>query len=310
MRLFCCCQGTGRTSCANCAAGLGGQASCPAGTTCGTVPNPPFADRTTCVAPAGHPCCGTYKWTAAGHIQPLACRYDYATLGQPCLDNSRTALFGVDRQKITGGVAGPCEPFLEAGPIPWDITYAAAALPVAGGGCDLDSIYDPAPPALPQITVAVNGNTKTQVDVTFNWVCQAITLTIVGRWYVRACNPPGGTGCTWWRYCEGIMTAIYLRAPDSGQCNRDGLYQRATCSYVHVPTPVIPSYVRLGEYDPPNYPVQCPDCLEYVGPGCGEDWHNIWFNNTPGCAFGGKCYRLHEPYCCELMPASITVALQ
>ena len=313
MRSFCCCQGTGRTSCANCAIGLGGQASCPAGTTCGTVPNPPFSDRTTCIAPAGHECCGTYKWFAAGQIQPLACRYDYATVGNPCIDNSRTALVGVDRQKIVNGVAGACEPFLEAGPIAWDITYAAGALPVAGGGCDLDSIYDPAPPVLPQITVEVNGNTKTQVEVTFAWVCQEITLTVTGRWYTKVCNPPGGSGCTWWEYCWGTMTARYARVPDSGVCNRDGLYQRQPgCTYVHGPTSAAPltGYILLQDVDPPTFPVACPDCLEYGGPGCVASWENIWFINTPGCAFGGKCYRLHQEYCCDLMPPSITVFLQ
>jgi len=313
VRFFCCCQGTDRTSCANCAAELGGQASCPAGTTCGTVPNPPFADRTTCIAPPGHECCGTYKWSAAGQIQPLACRYDLATPGNPCIANSRTALVGVDYQKITNGVAGPCQQYLEVGPIAWDVTYAAGALPLAGGGCDLDGLYDPAPPMQPKITVEVNGNTKTQVEVTFAWVCQAITLTVTGRWYTKVCNPPGGSGCTWWQYCFGTMTASYLRVADSGACNRDGLYQRQPgCTYVHGPTATAPptGYILLQDVDPPTYPVACPDCLEYGGPGCVDAWENIWFINTPSCAGGGKCYRLHEEYCCDLMPPSITVFLQ
>jgi hypothetical protein len=274
------------------------------------VPNPPFADRTTCIAPAGHECCGTYKWSAAGQIQPLACRYDLATPGNPCIDNSRTALVGVDRQKIVKGVAGACEPFLEAGPISWDITYAAGALPVGGGGCDLDGIYDPAPPVLPQITVEVNGNTKTQVEVTFAWACQTITLTVTGRWYVKLCD---SNACVWWQYCWGTMTATYLRVADSGVCNRDGLYQRQPgCTYVHGPTSTAPptGYRLLQDVQPPTYPVACPDCLEDGGPGCVDAWENIWFINTPSCAGGGKCYRLHQEYCCDLMPPSITVFLQ
>lgn len=313
MRFFCCCQADGRTSCSNCAAGFGGQASCPAGTTCSsTVPVPGGGTTTACIAPPDHECCGVYKWTAAGQIQPLACQYDLATAGNPCYGSSQTALVGVNRRKIVtaNGVTtvGPCEDYITVDPIPWDVTYAAGAAPLAGGGCNLDAIFDPAPPAQPQVTVTIAGNLKTEVEVTFQWLCQSIQLTIVGRWYVRKCS--GAGGCIWHLYCSGILSAQYLRRPDTGLCNLDGLYDRVGCGYVH---PVVadfdPMYRTLDEVDPPTYPVACPDCLEDGGYGCFGPGPNTVLATVPGCGAGGRCFRIHEEYSCNLAPASITVTL-
>lgn len=276
------------------------------------MPLPGGGTAIACVAPPDHECCGTYKWAAAGQLQPLACQFDLAAVGNPCFDSSQTALVGVNRRKIVtaNGVTtvGPCEDYLTVDPIPWDVTYAAAAAPLAGGGCNLDLLFNPAPPAQPQVTVTVAGNLKTEVDVTWLWVCQSIQLTITGRWYVRKCS--GAGGCVWHQYCSGSMVLIYVRRPDTGACNIDGLYERSSCQYFHPGAAAFdPMYRTLDDVDPPTYPVACPDCLEDGGPGCVGLGVNTILTSTPNCGAGGRCYRIHEPYSCALAPASITVTL-
>lgn len=281
MRFFCCCQSDARTPCQNCAyGGLGNpnlpNASCPAGSACGTAtPSQvfPFGPYTTCLAPAGSPCCGNYQFTASGSIYPRWCRLDPAT--GLCTPGTATERSAVTYQVITCAsnpppvncVAGPCEQYRSNDPVSWSITSLRTSYYPAGnpGFCDIDTFGGAAP--APVTTTTISGDWRTDVQVQATWFCRSITIQVSASWLVRSCEG-AVPGCLWRGAGSAVLTAVYRLSPGSGACNRDGNYVRISGNATFFPPP---DRWHFFKYVPPTYPVDCPDCLEFGGTACDGD---------------------------------------